>query len=138
MKCYLDSSVVLRVLINQPGAWRDWGNWEKAWSSALLRVETMRTVERLRTTGELLERDAVRLIEAVEDVCNALVLVPVSDAILRRACEPFRTLISTLDAIHLASALMIYEELSEPLSFVTHDIKLARAARAHRLQVEGV
>ncbi len=138
MKCYIDSSVVLRVLVNQPEAWRGWGKWEQAWSSALLRVETMRTIDRWRTTGELPEQDAVRLMDAVENFCDVIALVPMSDAVLKRASEPFRTVIATLDAIHLASALMLFEELSEPLHFVTHDRKLARAARAYQFPVEGV
>ena len=36
---YLNSSVVLRPLLDQPGQLKAWGQWEAAYSSGLLGVE---------------------------------------------------------------------------------------------------
>ena len=57
--------------------------------------------------------------------------------ILVRATEPFPTLLGTLDAIHLASALLAREQLPG-LTFATHDPALGTAAMAVGFAVAGV
>ena len=56
---------------------------------------------------------------------------------LARAAEPFRSPIGTLDAIHLATALLLRESSEEDFAFATHDAALAPAARSHGFQVLG-
>jgi hypothetical protein len=48
------------------------------------------------------------------------------------------TEIGTLDAIHLATALLWRDMTQEELTMATHDGALALAARAHGLPVIGV
>ena len=48
MIAYLDSSVVLRVVLGQPGSLREWKAIENGVASALLEVECVRTLDRLR------------------------------------------------------------------------------------------
>ena len=48
------------------------------------------------------------------------------------------TELGTLDAIHLATALLWTETTGESLAMATHDAALAIAARAHGLAVVGV
>jgi len=48
MTVYVDTSVVLRILLHEPNPVTIWGQWSKAYSSALWRVEALRTVDRLR------------------------------------------------------------------------------------------
>ena len=40
------------------------------------------------------------------------------------------TVVRTLDAIHLASAIMFRERRAVPLTFATHDVQQATSARA--------
>ena len=47
--------------------------------------------------------------------------VDVSPAVLRRAADPFPTPLGTLDAIHLATAVLWREGRSETAVLVTHD-----------------
>jgi predicted nucleic acid-binding protein len=47
MIVYVDTSVVLRILLQEPNPLRIWGQWHKAYTSALWRVEALRTVDRL-------------------------------------------------------------------------------------------
>jgi hypothetical protein len=61
-------------------------------------------------------------------------LARVDGAVLRRAAHPFQTLVRTLDAIHLATALMAQVEYDD-LVFATHDRQLGMAARAVGLTV---
>jgi predicted nucleic acid-binding protein len=50
MTVYVDTSVVVRVLLREPNPVQIWGQWNKAYSSALWRVEALRTADRLRLT----------------------------------------------------------------------------------------
>ena len=63
-------------------------------------------------------------------------LVPLDTVVLERAAEPFPTLLSSLDAIHLATALLARTQV-EDLCFATHDGELATAARAVGFKVLG-
>jgi hypothetical protein len=57
-------------------------------------------------------------------------LIPISSGILQRAAEPFPTLLKTLDAIHLATALNWAGQTQEPVTILTHDRPLSIAASA--------
>jgi predicted nucleic acid-binding protein len=134
---YLDASVILRLVLGEPGALAEWSEVDQAVASALTEVEVLRTLDRLHrddglTPDHLAERRgaAVRLLEAVE-------LVDVTAAILRRAAEPFPTPLGTLDAIHLATALAWRDARRTGLTIATHDRALGRAARAMGLAVVG-
>lgn len=48
------------------------------------------------------------------------------------------TAIGTLDAIHLASALLFRERRNAPVLFATHDRRQATAARARGFECVGV
>ena len=60
---------------------------------------------------------------------STFTLVTLDDAVKTRAAEPFPTSVGTLDAIHLASALLARERIPD-LRFATHDVELGLAARA--------
>jgi len=65
-------------------------------------------------------------------------LVEVDRAVLSRASQPFSTVLGTLDAIHLVSAIVWREQSEADLIMATHDGALATAARAHGMRVVGV
>ena len=60
-----------------------------------------------------------------------------SPLLLARASQPMPTTLGTLDAIHLATALLWAEHSRLPLVMATHDQSLATAARASGLRVIG-
>jgi uncharacterized protein len=62
----------------------------------------------------------------------ALDLIPITSDVLDDAGEVGETLLRSLDAIHLASALTIREELS---AFVAYDLRLCDAAGVAGLPV---
>ena len=62
MTVYVDTSVVLRILFHEPNWVAVWGRWNKAYSSALWRVEALRTVDRLHLATAL----SIREIENVD------------------------------------------------------------------------
>ena len=137
MNIYLDTSVVLRRLLRQPNALADWGAWEEAYASALLRVEALRTIDRLRLEGFVNDTQRVELHQQLNDLCDSLYLVAFSDAVLERASQPLPTVLGTLDALHLATAQLLRQEGIE-LTLATHDERLALAARSVGLPTLGV
>lgn len=137
MIVYLDTSVVLRVLFNEPNPISFWGKWTKAYASVLLRVETFRTVDRLRLGGHLTDTDVAQLSREIEIVNDTLHVLPLTDAILLRASESFPTSVGTLDSLHLATAAAI--KGSEHLDMLlTHDRQLGIAARSLGFEVTGI
>lgn len=56
--------------------------------------------------------------------------------VLVRAADPFPTPLGTLDALHLASALLVREEVPDVM-LATHDERLATAAVAMGFGVHG-
>jgi len=135
---YLDSSVLLRVLLGQPDSLAEWRDVETGVASDLAEVECLRTLDRLRLRAGLTDEELARRREAVHDLLDAVERVELSTPVLRRASQPFPTALGTLDALHLATALLYRDETGLDLVMATHDEALARAARASGLKVPGV
>jgi predicted nucleic acid-binding protein len=138
MMVYLDASVVIRKLQREAGSLRQWGRWEHAYSSELLRVEVLRTIDRTRLRGAVADREVADLVEKARAIFDRLELVEVTHSILNRASQSFLTPLGTLDALHLATALRLGESTAMELTFLTHDMELAIAARSLNFRVEGV
>ncbi|MBK9063385.1 MAG: type II toxin-antitoxin system VapC family toxin [Acidobacteria bacterium] len=134
---YVDSSVVLRAVLGQRGALAGSDRPGQSITSALTRVECLRTLDRLRLEEGLSDDETVLRREAVFRVLASLVLVDVTPPVLERSAQPLPTVLGTLDSIHLSTALLWREIEAEPVSFATHDHALARAARACGLEVIG-
>ncbi len=135
MNVYLDSSVVVRRLLRQPGALGGWAAWRLAVASELMWVEVHQVLDRLRLTGMLTDPEVARLRGLFDEMTEAVVKVPPISSVLRRASAPLPTVVGALDAIHLATALLWMEDNHEPLVFLTHDRQLALAAQACGIQV---
>jgi len=135
MRLYLDSSVILRVLFREPERLASWDTYTSGFTSALTRIECLRTIDRLRVQG-LDEAAAEAISSQADKTLERLSILAFSDDVLRVASQPFPTAVGTLDALHLASALLI--KMSQPnLEFATHDRQLGVAARAMGLTVHG-
>ena len=130
MNCYIDSSVVLRVLRGQKDAWKEWGRWEKAYSSTLIRVECRRFIDRMRLEHDWKDEDIATAGIQLRRLERVITKVRLSAAVMERAATPMPTIIKTLDAIHIATANLVRERLQPDLQFVTHDRQQLRAALA--------
>lgn len=138
MIVYLDSSVLLRRLLGQPRALREWGLVRTGVTSRLTQVECLRTLDRFRLEAALDDRRVAELREALYRMLESLEIVEVTRTVLARAAQPQVTSLGTLDAIHLASALLWCERAGKSLAVATHDDALALAARAHGLRAVGL
>lgn len=96
-------------------------------SSELIRLEIARALQRHFATGRLTPEDLSHLLEIAELWAEQVEIVPLFPAVLQRASAYFPTVVGTLDAIHLATALLWQEDTGERLTFLTHDRQLRTA-----------
>jgi len=135
---YLDSSVLLRKVLRQPNALREWAAVTRAVGSALAEVECLRTLDRLRLLERIPDAEIAKRREAVYELLAAMEIVEPTRPVLSRAAQPLPTMLGTLDAIHLATALLWRDHTGADLVMATHDGALGLAARASGLRVIGL
>ena len=138
MTTYVDTSAFLRLVLREPGAIDDLRSADALISSELIAVESARTIDRLLLQGALTADEAVVRLDVVRQWLEALDLVLVRPPVLSRASEPMPMSLGTLDAIHLATALVWRDRIGPVTSLATHDTALGTAARAFGFAVRGV
>jgi hypothetical protein len=123
---YLDTSAAVKLVIAERGstALRRWlaSRGEQMISSDLLRTELLRATRRGAPE---------RMVQA-RAVLDALILVTLSTTVCERAALLEPDLLRSLDALHLAAALEIGDELE---AIVTYDQRLAESAEALGISV---
>jgi len=127
---YLDSSAIVKLAVREAEsvALRRYLHRRRPLvSSALARTEVVRA---LLPAGD----DAVA---AGRKVLARLDLVRINNQVLDSAAALRPAEIRSLDAIHLATALLWMESNSQDLTLFTHDRQLATAARACGLDVKA-
>lgn len=137
MIAYVDASVLLRVALGQPDALPEWKRVQRGVASALVATESLRTLDRLRLRASLPDAEVATLRATILALIASLELVDVDAAVLGRAALPMPTELGTLDAIHLATAILWQEMTGVELVMATHDGALAVAAEAHGFPVAG-
>ena len=130
MTVYLDSSVVLRPLLNQPKRLQSWGSWDQAYSSELLGLECRRAIDRLRLEGLFDDRHVAEAMEQLGQIERTIKRIRLSRSIIQASSQTMPTIVKTLDAIHLVSAIAVRDRRRIELLFATHDSQQATAARA--------
>ena len=117
---YLDSSAFVKLAVEEPetGALRAFlaDRAGRRVSSALLRTESLRAVRHLGADALATVREGIRRID----------LVAIDDRILEAAGTLEPRVLRTLDAIHLATALAVGDDLD---TIVTYDDRMVEAAR---------
>jgi predicted nucleic acid-binding protein len=134
---YLDTSALLRLIFREKGALEELLDCDAFVSSEILVVETLRSIDRLRLQGALSLAEAAARRAVATEWLEAVDLVLLQRPIMSRASEPFPAPLGTLDALHLATALVWAERTQQDLVLATHDAALAVAARAFGLEVTG-
>jgi predicted nucleic acid-binding protein len=137
MIAYVDASVLLRVALGQPNALPEWRQIDRGVSSALISTESLRTLDRLRVRAGLSDIEVARRRATIISLVDSLELIEIDSVVLSRAAQPMPTELGTLDAIHLASALLWKEAAGVEPVMATHDAALGLAAQAHGFPVVG-
>jgi hypothetical protein len=135
---YLDTSVVLRIVLGDRNSLVEWGKWQESWASEIMGLEARRVLDRMRLAATVDDEqvgDFQRELARVECAVGSIAL---TRAVIRRAGQPMGTAVKTLDAIHLTSALIIRERRQAAILFATHDTQQARAARALGFECLGL
>ncbi|MEP6593270.1 MAG: PIN domain-containing protein [Acidobacteriota bacterium] len=138
MIAYVDASVLLRVALRQPDALSEWRQIEQGVASALIMTESLRTLDRLRLRAKLADAEVASRRATILRLIASLELVEVDAVVLDRAAQPMPTELGTLDAIHLATAVLWKKMSRVDLVMATHDGALGLAAQAHGLPVVGI
>lgn len=136
MIVYIDTSVLLRPLFGQPDA-LDWRKWDFVYSSEILGLEARRVIDRMRLESALDDPGVAEAHQELARIEQFIGQVPLTRVVLHRAALPLPTVVKTLDAIHLTSALIVQEKQGDGLVFATHDLQQANAARALGFDVLG-
>ena len=135
---YIDTSALLRLVLREADALDELLSYEQLVSSELIAVESCRTIDRLRLQGSLTAEEAASRLETMRDWLEAIDLILLRPAVLSRASEPLPTPLGTLDAVHLATALIWRDRTASALIMATHDSALGLAARTYGFEVRGI
>jgi predicted nucleic acid-binding protein len=126
MAFYLDTSAAVKLVVAErhTAALVAWVAEHEAdlVSSDLLRTELLRATR----------RGAPHVMTRARAVLDAIALLTVPTSTFERAAEVDPDLLRSLDALHLAAALELGDELR---AFVTYDDRLTRAAELHGITV---
>lgn len=106
MTAYLDSSVVLRYVLAGEITIRHVLEYPRVISSELMEIECRRVIHRVRLHNELNDDGVVEANQRLASLLRGIDLVEISREVKARAAESFPVVVRTLDAIHLATALL--------------------------------
>jgi predicted nucleic acid-binding protein len=123
---YLDTSALVKLVVaeSETEALRSWlmAAVQDLVASDLVRTELMRAVRRVVPERALQARQ----------VLDSIALIEVTSAVFTAAGRPDPVALRSLDAIHLATALDLGDDLD---GLVTYDDRLANAATANGVAV---
>lgn len=123
---YLDTSAAIKLLFDEPesGALRNWvlENTQDLVSSDLLQTELMRSTARI---------DPHKL-EDANTIIRDLFILHLSTSVYHRAGELAPVEMRSLDALHLAAAMELGDELE---GVVTYDARMAQGAESLGISV---
>ena len=137
-RVYVETSALLRVLLEGDPSLRSLLSGEGLYTSSLTFLEAGRAILRARRERRLDAsgaREAERLLATFERGCDVLSM---EDEVLRRARDEFpEEPVRSLDAIHLASLLVLDEALGG-FRMASCDDRVRRNAEALGFDVEPV
>ncbi len=137
MKAYIDSSVILRIILGEKNAIKLPDHLDAFVASEILKIECFRTLDRMKRVLSIADDDIAERYAALHGAIRSLRIIKLTDDISQKACESFPIVLKTLDAIHLASALLWQQQEEADVLFLTHDEQLAKAALAMGFKVLG-
>ena len=140
MNCYIDSSVVLRYLLNGDSELLAIEDYENRGSSELLFIECSRVLQRYRLDGQLTDHQLQEAVTHFREIYDAFLIFDMGPQVKNRSAGPFPTTIGTLDSIHLSTAILWSEQERVPLVIFTYDQQMRTCAHAmgiHTLPASG-
>lgn len=137
MTLYLDTSALVKLYFEESGSAEVRERVRQAAVVATSRVayiETLSGIARKNREGELAGKDRTRVTGEFLDDWKSFFVIEVSEPLCRLAGDLVtRHPLRTLDAVHLASALLLRDKLEEKVEFCGFDQRLGEAARLEGL-----
>lgn len=136
---YFDTSVLVKNYVQEAGSTRvhELLVTYEFISSAIALVELHSAVRRRHRQGEMPRRHYTSILARVKQDRAFWQLVEPVPQVLTKAEEIVVTYnVRTLDAVHLASAIVIQNSIGAPLSFITADER--QLAAAHNCKLETI
>ncbi|MFN8038459.1 MAG: type II toxin-antitoxin system VapC family toxin [Acidimicrobiales bacterium] len=126
MPFYVDTSAVVKLVVAEQHS-KAMTRWAAAHADAVVSSDLLRT-ELLRATL----RGAPEAVPRARAVLDSIILLGLPTPLFDRAAGLEPTLLRSLDALHLAAALDLGDELD---GIVTYDDRQSEAARLHGVPV---
>jgi predicted nucleic acid-binding protein len=139
---YVDTSILLRVVLDEPHQLTEWATLEHPVTSVLAEVEGLRTIDRAARKAThprrkpLSEQEANVARATLHQVLEMFARIELEPEMLAQAGRLSGPL-GTLDALHLASALVWQDRSGIAAVMATHDPELGAAAARHGMRVLG-
>ncbi len=125
---YIDTSAYLKIFLKEKGSdkVRKLVKENSLLASAILTSECFSAFSRRRQGKEINDKTFDRLVNRVKKDLPYIEIVRLTDDVLRRTEEILlQSTVRTLDAVHIASALLFQESTGIDLTFLTSDKKQA-------------
>ena len=133
---FLDSSVILRVILNEPHQLKEFKQVEKGFCSQIAKLECLRTLDRLHFSIRANEKEILSWREIFYEIYAKLTVIPVTAQVIDLASQPLGFSLKSLDAIHLITCQLLQRSVTQMPMF-THDTKLAAAVKSIGIKVFG-
>jgi len=138
LNCYLDTSALVKLYVDEAGSRRMKGIVAEAslvGTSLLAYLEARSAFARRYREGDLTAPGYHIIVEAFAYEWERYFAVRVDEAVLKAAVFlSEKNALKALDALHLASAMALVESTGMPWMFLAADLRLVRAAIAEGLE----
>jgi uncharacterized protein len=139
LRLYLDTSALVKLYVDEDGSSivREWvENAEIVATSIVAIAEARAAFARRRREKRILPAEHTRLIREFESDWDRYLVLEATNTLIRRAGELTESHgLRAYDAIHLASAQVLREKVSQSVCFASWDARLMAAARKEGLEV---
>ena len=137
-RAYFDTSVLVKRYVHEEGSVqaRALLRRHRVVSSTIAPVEALSVLTRRRAQAQLSERDFGNIFGQMRADSNRWELIEVDQRVLDRAAQVIEvTGVKTLDALHIASALVFQAFSGIGISFISVDARQTEGARRMALKV---
>jgi predicted nucleic acid-binding protein len=134
---YIDTSTYLKLFLKEKGSdkAKKLVKENSLLSSAILMSESFSALSRRKQGKEIDDKMFDRLVNRIKKDLHYIEIVKLTDDVLKKTEEVIlRSTARTLDAIHIASALLFQELTEIELTFITSDKKQEEVARHEGLK----
>lgn len=139
---YVDSSVLVKHYVEDEvgsSLASEYITSYKVYASCVMQIEVFSALARKLQLQEVSIEEVTRIKDMFLSDCQKIGMIEVSDDVIKEAQNlVFKTSIKTLDAIHLASSILLRRVTEATPPLITADKKLAFAAKNEGFEVIGV